>query len=156
LRPVNIDNAWTLLDGLADLDFVGLMRRLEAGDESVSAEVAPLLELIDTEVAWDVSALGMPDMQVFNGHDGVIEFWLQWLAEWHTWSFEPSNFELLDEKDVFDVLVRARSRRMGAQLDWRQSQVMTFRGGKLVAYTVFNTRADALAADRGDRADART
>jgi ketosteroid isomerase-like protein len=140
----NLATAHALIDGLARLNVADAAERLERGDESVLATAAPLLEMIDDEVVWDTSALEIADMGEFHGHAGVIAFWRQWLAEWDTWSFQASNFQQLGSHVIFDVANRGRSRRVGAQLDWPQSVAMTFRGGKLLTYRGFNTRADAL------------
>jgi hypothetical protein len=74
---------------------------------------SPLLELVDPEIVWDMSAIEIPDLGVFHGHDGVITFWLKWLAEWEDYSFETDRFEEVGDHVVFDVVLRGKSRWIG-------------------------------------------
>jgi ketosteroid isomerase-like protein len=135
----------TLVDGLDRPDLAELVHRLDQGDPSVLAEAAPLLELVDPEIVWDMSAVEIPDLGIFHGHEGVITFWLKWLAEWEDYSFETDRFEEVGDHVVFDVVLRGKSRWMGAYGEQRQAHVATLRAGKLVAYRVFKNRSDALA-----------
>jgi ketosteroid isomerase-like protein len=146
---VNTDNlaiVRTLVDGMDRPDLADLIHRLEQGDTSVLAEFKPLFDLLDPEVVWDVSAQEIPDLGVFRGHEGVVTFWLKWMAEWEDWSFETRNFEAIGDHVVFDVEAHGRSRSMGVDAMRKQAHVATLRAGKLVAYRTLKSRDDALAA----------
>jgi ketosteroid isomerase-like protein len=116
---------------------------------------SPLLELVDPEIVWDMSAIEIPDLGVFHGHDGAITFWLKWLAEWEDYSFETDRFEEVGDHVVFDVVLRGKSRWIGAYGEQRQAHVATLRAGKLVAYRVFKNRSDACRDLRGATAGCR-
>jgi ketosteroid isomerase-like protein len=104
------------------------------------------LDLLDPEIVWDVSALEIPDLGVFHGREGVVTFWLKWMAEWESWSYDADNFEEIGDNVVYDIALRGKSRRMGAEVEWRQSYLATLRAGKVVAYRAFANRAQALEA----------
>jgi ketosteroid isomerase-like protein len=134
----------TLVDGMDRPDLPELLHRVEQGDTSVLAEFAPLLELLDPEILWDVSSLEIPDLGVFHGHEGVVTFWLKWMAEWESWAYKADNFEEIGDHVLYDIVLRGKSRRMGAEVEWRQSYLATLRAGKVVAYRAFANRAEAL------------
>ena len=141
----NLEIVRSLVEGMDRPDLTELFHRLEQGDASVLAKFMPLLELLDPEIVFDVSPLEIPDLGVFRGHEGVVTFWIKWLAEWQDTSFEASNFEDFGDHVVFDAMTHGRSRRMGANADLRQAHLVTLRGGKAVAYRMFTNRDDALA-----------
>jgi ketosteroid isomerase-like protein len=141
----NLAIVHTLLDGVDRPDFVELVHRLDQGDASGLAEFTTLFELVDPEIVWDTSALEIPDLGLFHGHEGMITWWRKWLAAWEGWSFEAKNFEEIRDQVVFDVVVRGRSRRMGAYAEFPQAHVVTLRAGKVVACRVFKDRPEALA-----------
>jgi hypothetical protein len=99
-------------------DLLELYERIGSDDREAQAELAPLDELIDAEVVWDVSRVDIPDMGVF---------------------------EAVGDHVVYGVVVHGRSRRTGVPVDWHQTQVMTFRDGRVVTFRIFKTRGDALA-----------
>ena len=71
-------------------------------------------EVYADDVVWDpreAHVLGLD--QVYRGHEGVREFWRQWLEAWEEIEFEFGEPEVLEDGRV-RVLVRQRNRGHGS------------------------------------------
>ena len=103
-------------------------------------------EVFDTDVIWDVR-LHLPDLaRLYHGHDGIREFWRQWLAAWETLEFNLVAVEDRPDLVIFEVKQRNRGRRSGAVVDFHYFQVFMIRDGKVTAVYTAVTRAEALEA----------
>ena len=72
-------------------------------------------ELLDPEVEWDASDNVALDIGgVYQGPEGVRQFWRDWLAAWDTVQFE---YELVDAGDRVVALIdqRMRGRSTGSR-----------------------------------------
>jgi hypothetical protein len=142
----NVALARELLAGMARPDLLDLVRRLGAGDTEALGEFAPLLERLDPDVIWDVSAVEIPDLDVLHGRAGVIDFWVRWLAEWADYSIEAGEFEGRGDQVVYDVTIRGRSRLAGVPAELHMWQLAEFRDGRLVSFRGLRTHEEALEA----------
>jgi ketosteroid isomerase-like protein len=86
------------------------------------------------EVEWHMAATQMPGFRdVYVGHDGIREFWREWLAAWKSIDWTMLKLEDLDERRV-RVVVKQRNqgRESGIWVDQRVwEQVLTFGDGKV-------------------------
>lgn len=145
----NVAIARAALDEFSRRDLAPLFERFRAGDPSALEDLRPFIDLVDDEIEWDASGLGMPGLEMFHGPEGVVRFWIQWLQEWRKYSFEVSHFEAIGAHVVYDAVVRGEGRLGGAPGAWPHSQVLTFRDGKVVRFRAFRDRKAALAAAEG-------
>jgi len=66
------------------------------------------------DVEWDARGAQIPGLdQVYRGHDGIRQFWRQWLEAWEEIDFVTDEPEVLDDGRV-RVLVRQRNRGHGS------------------------------------------
>jgi ketosteroid isomerase-like protein len=53
--------------------------------------------ILHPDIVWDASDSSIFDIsRVYHGHEGVAEFWREWLGAWETVEFE---YELIDAGD---------------------------------------------------------
>jgi ketosteroid isomerase-like protein len=112
---------------------VELIRRmLDQGEESTELSWGILQEILDEEVRWDVSALGIAGLTTFHGPDGVREFYVRWLGPFEEWGYVTE--ELVDAGDSVVVRIHqwGRGKGSGVSVDNRFWQVWTFRDGKVI------------------------
>jgi ketosteroid isomerase-like protein len=131
-----------------NVEFVeGLWRGAENLDrEQLLAALPDLIkETCDPEIEW-IEDPKRADGRVYRGHEGVLESWRRWLAQFSEYGF---GFDLvIDCGD--DVLVvsreEGRGAASGAAVSARNFIVLTFRDGKILRYREFYDEADALGA----------
>lgn len=106
------------------------------------------LEKLDPEVVIDISAhpVGFPGGNRWQGFDGWIDFWREWLEPWDDFDYDSSNMEAVGPHVVLDVVITARGRESGAPVEWRQTQLWTFRHGWVIGLRPYQSREEALAA----------
>ena len=116
-------------------------------------------ELLDPEVEWDASANVALDIGgVYQGPEGVRQFWRDWRAAWETVQFE---YELVGAGDRVVALIdqRMRGRSTGIEVPFgKYAHVYTFRDGLIVHWKLYMTQSEALEAvglpEQDARADA--
>jgi ketosteroid isomerase-like protein len=107
-------------------------------------------DFYDPDIEWDASKQGLiVDAQnVYRGHDGVREYWREWLAAWKDIDFEVEG--ILDAGD--DVVALIRNQRQWGRHSGIETEVppyglvFTFRGDKVVRRCAYQDRASALEA----------
>lgn len=101
---------------------------------------------IDPDVEWD--SRHHPDGRVYRGHDGVREFFRDWLGLWESTSSHPERF--LDAGDRVVVLTLETTKAGGLEVTERHAELYaelyTLRDGKVVHWCAFVNQADALSA----------
>ena len=105
------------------------------------------LSLLDENIVWDMSDLGMPDLaKAYRGHEGIQEFWTGWLAAWETIEFNLLSVEDRADHVIVEVQQRNRGRASGVMVNFHYFQTFTVRNGKITASFMADTRAKALEA----------
>ena len=99
----------------------------------------------DPEIEWDVSHL-MPDGRIYNGHEGVREFWRDWTGTW-----DEFDFKLVEAVDGGDEVVArvhqvGTGRESGAAVELSFGQIWTVRRGKIMRFRAFPSFEQALEA----------
>ena len=104
-------------------------------------------ELLDPEVEWDSTELAMPDLaEVYQGPEGVRQFWRGWLAAWETVQFE---YELIEAEDRVVALIDQRMRGRSTDIEvplGKYAQLYTFRNGLIVRWKLYPSQSEALEA----------
>jgi hypothetical protein len=126
-----------------------------ATDPSFIALLEAQAELLDPEVEIDSSTYrgGVVGAVRRKGFRGWLGFWREWLEGWEGFSYEILGSEQIHEHVVLDVLITARGRGSGAPVDWHQTQLWTFRDGRVIGLRVFASRDDALRWIRAQEAE---
>lgn len=104
-------------------------------------------EVYAEDIVWDVSqTFGQASLlaqPVFNGHEGVRQFWREMVASFRTWDFEVE--EIIDAGDRVLAVIRdhAVGRASGAPVQGRHVAVWTLSKGKIVRLQTFDERRRA-------------
>ena len=117
-----------------------LVRR---GMESVDAFWA----MLDEYVIWDLRAWPVLDLHhIYVGRDAVIEASRRYWGAWTDYRVEAE--ELVDVGPSVFVALReyGRGKGSGAPFEKLHPQLWTFRGGLIIRWDSFQSRAEALAA----------
>lgn len=87
------------------------------------------------------------DARAYTGREGLVEALLDWPAEWDDFRVEPSRIFALDGERVVTVARhRGRARQGGMEIDGEVVWLFRLRDGRLVAWDMFLSLDDALAA----------
>jgi ketosteroid isomerase-like protein len=100
---------------------------------------------LDPEIVYDVSRRTF-DPLVYHGHEGVRQFVALMREQWASMRLEPQKF--VDAKDKVVVAVRlvGVGKESGVETTANAAHIWTFREGKIVRQTVFQTMDEALEA----------
>lgn len=98
------------------------------------------------DIVWDTSMTTLPQAGVYEGHDGVERFFVDWLVTWDDLVLEP--LEYIDAGDSVIAIFRwrGRGRRSGAETAVTMFAVYDVKDGRITRFRQYETRAEALAA----------
>jgi ketosteroid isomerase-like protein len=99
----------------------------------------------DPEIVYDVSRRTF-DPLVYHGHEGVREFLTLIREQWAAMRLEPQEFVDAGDKVVVSVRLVGVGKESGVETTANAAHLWTFRGGKIVRQTVFQTMDEALEA----------
>ena len=102
--------------------------------------------LAPTDLVWDVSHLGWPDQQIYQGAEGAHQFLADWADAWDDWELEAEDYVDAGERVVVIVNQRGRSKATGIPVDMRFAQVWTLRDGRGTRMEMYASVDEALEA----------
>jgi ketosteroid isomerase-like protein len=103
------------------------------------------LNLISEDAVY-VAPPGMLGGGTYRGHEGVLEWFVDWRREWTKYEAEVIRFEDLGDR-VFTVeRNRATGKRSGIAVDMETFSVWTLRDGKVVRWEGYASENEALEA----------
>jgi ketosteroid isomerase-like protein len=109
-------------------------------------DIPKLFAFYDEAVEWDMSASAVPDMGIYRGHQGVRDFFRDWVEDFENWQATPIAFIDADDSVVVTVRQTARGKGSGAGVDMLYWQVYRLRGGKAVRVEIYRNESEALEA----------
>ena len=121
------------------------MEIVRRGYEHYNRTGEPNYSVLDPEVVYDVSRRTF-DPGVFQGHEGVREFVALVAEQWEEMWIEPQDFVVAGEDVIVSVQLVGVGKESGAETTAHAAHVWTFRDGKVVRQTTFQTMAEALEA----------
>jgi ketosteroid isomerase-like protein len=104
------------------------------------------LEYVDPDAVFDFSESRSPYRGVYRGRDEIREQWEAVREAWTGAEMRPQDPLAVGDHVVVTVTGAARGRTSGIPLRGQGANVYTLKGGKIVRYKLFQTRADALEA----------
>ena len=109
-----------------------------------SGDLDAFLETVDPEVVWEPSGI-FPDITSrYEGHDGVRQFWHDFVGAWEQISIEFTEIRELSETEVaIRVLFRSRGRD-GIEVEQEFGQRYQIENGLLRRMRSFRTFEEAL------------
>jgi ketosteroid isomerase-like protein len=100
------------------------------------------LELIAEDVVY-VSPPDQPGGGVYRGHEGVLQWWVDWRAEWIDYELELELLEPVGDHVLSVERSRATGKRSGVRVDLESSSLWTLRDGKVIRWEGYASEADA-------------
>jgi uncharacterized protein len=103
-------------------------------------------EYFDPDVVWDASATEMPLAGVYHGHQGVEQFFRDWLPTWR--DLEVATREYIDAGDSVVVVFRQTGTGRGSGVRIAQDffGVYDLKDAKVVRFRQYESREEALEA----------
>jgi len=102
-------------------------------------------DVLDPEIVYDVSRRTF-DPLVYHGHQGVREFGALIREQWASMRLEPQEFVDAGDSVVVSVRLVGVGKESGIETTANAAHIWTFRDGKVVRQTTFQTMSEALEA----------
>jgi ketosteroid isomerase-like protein len=103
--------------------------------------------LVTSDFVWDMSHFrGWPERQVYEGIEGLRDFFGDWGSAWAGWKIEAHEFHDVGDKVVAIVRLQGRSKAADLPAEMLAAQVWTFREGKEARMEMYADPAEALKA----------
>jgi ketosteroid isomerase-like protein len=106
-------------------------------------------DLLDQEVEVDASRVGLlPDHAgLMRGKDAVVDYFRHYWGTWEDYVLEPTDvIDAGDDRVVVVHYERGRGRGSGVPFEQRWASLYTVRAGRIVMFTTFVNREEALEA----------
>jgi uncharacterized protein len=103
------------------------------------------MELISEDVVY-VAPPTMPGGKTYRGHEGVLEWVVDWRQEWTDYELEIERIDDLGDQVLSVERNRATGKRSGVAVDMETYSLWTLRDGKLIRWEGFASEAEALEA----------
>jgi hypothetical protein len=143
------------MEAFAAIDFPRLRDELQTDPATLESRLAQFgelhRELIHPEIELDITAMEgwivfLPPAGRGRGIATWREFWQNWFDAWSTQRNEYRGWESGEDWVIVDVRNLMRGRTSGAEVEFHVVQLWRLRDGKVVAFSVYPTRDQALAA----------
>ena len=120
---------------------------MRAGFEALAQEgIEGLIRFIDPAFETTTPAGLAAEPDTYRGHDGVRRYWASFEEIMDDIRFEPQRMTRLGDGVLVDLVVRARGKATGIEVEQHIVQVWELREGKAVGAETYASEADAIAA----------
>ena len=102
--------------------------------------------LAPDDLVWDVTNLGWPGQQIYQGREGADRFNAEWADAWDGWEMEVEEYVDAGERVVVVFKQRGRSKVTGIPVEMRCAQVWTLRDGVGITMQMYASVDEALEA----------
>ena len=126
------------------IDNVEIVRRGYKAFEEGGVEA--ILQFIDPEIEWHMSAAFTHEPRVFQGHDGVREVFRFFNERIEDLAADPHEFIEAGERVVVPVRMHGRLRDTGEPVSYELVQVWLGRDGRAVRLNTYPDRGTAALA----------
>ena len=103
-------------------------------------------EILDPDVQIHPAIVGGPENVVYQGRDGMQQFWADVDTAWAEFRITPEEFRELDESILVLGRAFARGQGSGIGLDQGAAWIARLREGRIVEFQSFSSKAEALEA----------
>jgi ketosteroid isomerase-like protein len=100
------------------------------------------LELISPDVVYE-SPPAQPGGGIYRGHDGVLQWVVDWRAEWTDYRLDVLGVEHLGDQVLSFERHRATGKRSGVKVDMESFSLWTLNDGKVIRWQGFTSEGDA-------------
>jgi ketosteroid isomerase-like protein len=126
-------------------DSVDVVRR--AWEAWERGDMQAVFDFYDPAVEWDMTESEVPDMGVFRGHEGVRNFFREWMAPFHDYYAHADEFKLGSEGVLVRMRQGGRGKESGVEVEmpplW---QLYRLRAGRAVRVEIYRDEDRALKA----------
>ena len=116
-----------------------------AFDAYSRADLDRLLEVTSPEIVVN-QPQEQPDLQTYEGHDGLMRALAEWVGEWDGYQVEVLRVIDADPHVMAKVRQRGRGKASGVEIESTMSWVFTMEGSKIVRWRMFLSEQEALEA----------
>ena len=116
-----------------------------AFDAYSRADFDRLLELASPEIVVN-QPQEQPDLQTYEGHDGLMRALAEWVGEWDDYEVEVLQAIDADPHVMAKVRQRGRGKASGVEIESTMSWVFTMEDSKIVRWRMFLSEQEALEA----------
>jgi hypothetical protein len=143
------------IEAFGAFDFERLRDEMHADPADLESRLAEFGEihrwLIDPEVELDIAEMTgwtvfLPPDGRGSGIDTWREFWRNWFEAWSTQEIEYSGWEASGDWVLVEARNLLRGRTSGVEVEVDVMQLWRLRAGRIVGFSVYPTREQALAA----------
>ena len=89
-----------------------------------------LLAFFNEDAVWDMTPFGIPDMAVFQGHEGLRRFFSEWLATFPDSTIEVEDVEQRGDWTLATVLQLVSGRASGTPVPFRYGGIGHWSDGR--------------------------
>ena len=115
-------------------------------ENSSQTDLATFMSFMDPAAVIDFSELERPYAGIYRGREQIERLWHEMLDGWLDLQFQTSNPQAEGDHVVIDVQRTGRIAPARIGVTSELTAGLTIRGGAIVAFRLFQDRADALGA----------
>src|SRR3954451_8755516 len=109
---------------------IAVMRR---GFEALSTEgIEGLIRFVDPDFETTTPPGLAAEPDTYRGHDGVRRYWSSFEEVMEDIRFEPRRMSSLGDRVLVDLVIKARGRATGIEVEQNVAQVWVFKDGKAI------------------------
>jgi ketosteroid isomerase-like protein len=123
---------------------------MKRGFQALSEEgIEGLIPFIDPEFETTTPAGLAAEPDTYRGHEGVRRYWRSFEEIMDDVRFEPRRLSTLGDAVLVDLVVRARGKATGIEVEQHIAQIWNLRDGKAVSAETYPSESEAVAAHGG-------
>jgi ketosteroid isomerase-like protein len=123
---------------------------MKQGFEALSKDgIEGLIPFIDPEFETTTPAGLAAEPDTYRGHNGVRRYWRSFEEIMDDVRFEPQRMTPLGDAVLVDLVVRARGKATGIEVEQHIAQIWKLRDGKAVSAETYASESEAVAAHGG-------
>ena len=103
-------------------------------------------QYFDPNLSWDASASGLPQAGVYRGHDGVEQFFRDWLAPWRDYEIEFREYFDAGDSVVCVFRQAGTGKASGIRSERDFFALWYLEDSRVVRFRLFSSREQAFEA----------
>ncbi len=117
-----------------------------AHDDRPSPATHGIAAVCAADIVWDASALEGPITRIYHGHDGVRQYFSEWLESFEAHEARAEKFIEAGDDVIVGIRLRGRGKASGVEVEMARCNVYRMRDGLAVRVEPYETEAEALQA----------
>jgi ketosteroid isomerase-like protein len=102
--------------------------------------------LYDPAIVWESRYVGPIEGGLYHGHEGVRQFFRDWLESFETYHAQAETFIEAGSKVVVGYRVSGRGQGSGIEIEMSRWNVYGIRNGLVIRVEIFESKAEAFEA----------